>query len=195
MGSYPQDNQPPRGRDCTTAGASAVVKRRSHATQGRVRRQFGNAIIEFAVVIPFIAIAFFGTVSFGMVLGRYVEVVQVCRDLAHMYTDGVDFSQAGAKAVAVQLASGTGMTASGGDGVVILSRVQQVYQADCTAAGFGPCPNAGLIVFTQRLTIGNKALRTSGYGTRIQPFSAPRETSTPAYICRTQTRPYGSAPV
>ena len=100
-----------------------------------------------------------------MVLGRYVEVVQVCRDLAHMYTDGVDFSQAGAKAVAVQLASGTGMTASGGDGVVILSRVQQVYQADCTAAGFGPCPNAGLIVFTQRLTIGNKALRTSGYGT------------------------------
>ena len=145
MESYPEDKLRPEGR------------RRSN--------QRGSTITEFALVIPFIAIAFFGTVSFGIALGRYVQVVQVCRDLAHMYADGVDFTQAGTQAIAVQLAQGTGMTANGGNGVVIFSRVQQIYTADCTAAGYGSCPNAGLIVFTQRIVIGNAALRTSSFGT------------------------------
>jgi len=164
MAFYPQDDHQLK-EDSNESGVSASLQRRRYAAERRVRSQSGNAIIEFAAVVPFIFLAFFGTVSFGIVLGRYIQVVQVCRDLAHMYTDGVDFSQANAKAIAVQLAQGTGMTAGGGNGVVILSRVQQVYTADCTAAGYGTCPNAGLIVFTQRLTIGNTALRSSPYGT------------------------------
>ena len=91
----------------------------------------------------------------------------MCRDLAHMYTDGVDFTQPAAQAIAVQLAQGTGMTANGGNGVAIFSRVQQIYAADCTAAGYGSCPNAGLIVFTQRVVVGN---------TRYAPVRSARPT-------------------
>lgn len=159
MGSYPEDKQAPKSNCVATAGGPRRI------WSSKKRRQLGSAITEFAVVIPFIAIAFFGTVSFGIALGRYVQVVQVCRDLAHMYADGVDFTQAGAQAIAVKLAQGTGMTANGGNGVVILSRVRQVYTADCTAAGYGSCPNAGLMVFTQRIVIGNTALRASSFGT------------------------------
>ncbi len=164
MGSYPVDKQQLKEKDSATSRAYPVMRTRRHIAQRRRPGQIGSAITEFAVVIPFLAIAFFGTVSLGIVLGRYVQVVQVCRDLAHMYADGVDFSQAGAQAIAIQLAQGTGMTVAGGNGVAIFSRVQQVYEADCTAAGYATCPNAGKIVFTQRLAIGNTALRTSSFG-------------------------------
>ena len=163
MGSYPEDKQQPKREDSVTPGAFQITRPRKQATEKR-RRQLGSTMTEFALVIPFIAVTFFGTVSFGIALGRYVQVVQVCRDLTHMYADGVDFTQAGAQAIAVQLAQGTGMTASGGNGVAILSRVRQIYNADCIAAGYGSCPNSGLIVITQRLVIGNPALRASSFG-------------------------------
>ena len=68
--------------------------------------------------------------------------------------------------LALQLAQGTGMTATGGNGVVILSRISTLYQADCDASGFSAtCGNLGQAVFTQRLAIGNTALRASAFGT------------------------------
>ncbi|MEO8025121.1 MAG: TadE family protein [Bryobacteraceae bacterium] len=164
MASYPQDKSASKGPSPEST-QPPVSQPKREVSERRRRRQRGSTITEFAVVIPFISIAFFGTVSFGISLGRYIQVVQVCRDVAHMYADGVDFSQSSAKALAVQLAQGTGMTAAGGNGVVVLSRVRQVYTADCTAAGYGTCPNNGQIVFTQRLTIGNTALRASSFGT------------------------------
>jgi hypothetical protein len=109
---------------------------------------------------------FFGTVGFGLMLGRYIQAVQVCRDLAHMYSDGIDFSQSGYQNIALQLAQGTGMTAAGGNGVAIFSQVMTVYQVDCNAAGYtNSCQNLGQSVFTQRLYIGNQALRSSTFGT------------------------------
>jgi hypothetical protein len=36
---------------------------------------------------------------------------------------------------------------------------------DCTAAAVSPCTNLGLPVFTQRIVVGNAALRTSNFGT------------------------------
>lgn len=108
---------------------------------------------------------FFGMVGLGISLGRYMQAVHVGRDVAHMYVRGIDFSQTTSKNIVVQLASGTGMTSSGGNGVVILSKISTVYQADCDAAALSSCPNLNQAVFTQRLTIGNSALRTSSFGT------------------------------
>jgi hypothetical protein len=84
-----------------------------------------------------------------------------------MYAKGVDFSQASNQSVVVNLAVGTGITANGGNGVVILSQIIQVYQADCQAAGYsnGQCTNLGQLVFTNRIDIGNSSLRNSNYGT------------------------------
>ena len=126
----------------------------------------GSTIVEFTVVMPCVVVLFFGVVGIGIMMGRYSQAVQVARDIAHMYANGVDFSQTSNQNIVIQqLAAGTGMTATGGNGVVILSQIQTVYTADCTAAAVSPCTNQGLPVFTQRIVFGNSSLRTSNYGT------------------------------
>jgi Flp pilus assembly protein TadG len=125
----------------------------------------GSTILEFAIVAPFLVVALLGVAGFGISLGRYIQALQVCRDVAHMFADGVDFTQSGNQALIVLMAQGSGMTATSGNGVVILSRISTVYQADCDAASYsGSCNNLGLAVFTQRLVVGNTALRSSAFG-------------------------------
>jgi Flp pilus assembly protein TadG len=129
-------------------------------------KERGNTILEFAIVAPCLVLLFFGSIGVGIMLGRYVQALQVARDVAHMYSDGVDFSLPANQNIIINLlAAGTGMTATGGNGVVIFSQVRSVYQVDCTAAGVSPCTNLNLPVFTQRITIGNALLRSSVYGT------------------------------
>jgi len=131
------------------------------------RDERGNALLEFAAVSIVIIPLFFGMVGAGIQLGRMNEAVQICRDAAHMYARGVDFSQVSNQNILVNLATGTGMTVNGGNGVVIMSQIIEVYQADCTAAGLtaGQCTNLGKLVFANRLVTGNSGLRASNYGT------------------------------
>lgn len=114
-----------------------------------------------------LTLLFFGVVGLGIMMGRYVQAVSVARDVAHMYSSGVDFSQAANQNIIInQLAQGTGITAAGGNGVIVFSKISTVYQADCDAAGFSAnCTNKNLPVFTQRIVIGQSALRTSAFGT------------------------------
>jgi len=124
--------------------------------------------MELAIVLPFISITFFGTVGLGIMIGRYVQVVHVARDVAHMYSDGIDFTQTVPRNIVTQkLALGAGMTDTGGNGVVILSKISTVYLVDCTAAGYtaGQCANQGLPVFINRIYLGNPSLRASAFGT------------------------------
>src|SRR5579885_3256287 len=135
----------------------------------RPARERGNALLEFAVVFPCITILFFGSAALGVMLGRYIQCVQVCRDVAHIYADkNLDLSTTKYKNIVTQnLASGVGMTNSGGNGVVILSRIITVFSSDCTANGIvaGSCTNKDKPVLTQRIVIGNAALRSSAFGT------------------------------
>lgn len=132
-------------------------------------KQRGSTIVEFAIVTPCLVMMFFGSVSLGIMLGRYVQVVQVARDIAHMYSDGVDFSQPTPRSIVTQkLAQGTGITDTGGNGVFILSKIETVYPADCTANAVAPCTNGSptpLPVFTQRIVIGDVTARVSDFGT------------------------------
>jgi hypothetical protein len=137
-------------------------------TNGKlIGNERGNALLEFAAVSIVVIPLFFGMVGAGIQLGRMNEAVQICRDAAHMYARGVDFSQVANQNVLVNLATGTGMTVSGGNGVIIMSQISQIYQADCTAAGLttGQCTNLGKLVFINRLITGNASLRSSNYGT------------------------------
>ena len=147
----------------------------------------GSTIVEFALVMPFLMIAFFWTAGLGIMLGRHIQTVQSCRDLAHLYVDGVDFTKSANQNLAVQLAQGTGMTATGGNGTVIFSRVITVYQADCDAAGLSSqCNNLGLCVFTQRIVLGNSALRSSTYGTPTSTLMDPQgNISASVYLANT----------
>jgi hypothetical protein len=129
-------------------------------------RRRGSTLLEFAIVIPSLMLLYFGTIGLGIMMGRYIQAQQMCRDIAHMYSDGVDFTQTTPQNIVVQqLAAGTGMTTNGGNAVVILSQIQTVYAADCTAAGVSPCTNQGQPVFTQRIVVGNASLLTSPFGT------------------------------
>jgi|SRR5579871_6534419 len=135
----------------------------------RHRRESGNAMMEFAIVMPFWVALFFGSVSVGLNLNRTIQVLQTSRDLAHMYAEGTDFSatssqnlvtgDGGASASMVQ-----GMNLSGtGNAVIIFSQVRHVYAADGDCTG-GTCANAGKDVFVNRVVIGNSSLRTSALG-------------------------------
>ncbi len=129
-------------------------------------KESGSTLVEFAIMAPSLILLFFGTTGLGIMMGRYSQAVQVCRDVAHMYSDGVDFSQSANQSIVTQqLASGTGMTNAGGNGTIILSQIRSIYQVDCTAAAINPCTNIGLPVFTQRVVFGNTTLRTSSFGT------------------------------
>src|SRR5579884_4342266 len=106
----------------------------------------GTSIIEFAVVSIVLIPLLFGVVAFGVNLGHTTQVIQISRDVGHMYAKGVDFSLPGNQNIVVNLATPMGMTSTtAGNGVVILSRIQQVYTSDCTANGLsgGSCSNNG----------------------------------------------------
>jgi Flp pilus assembly protein TadG len=130
-------------------------------------RESGSTIVEFAIVAPCLVLFLFGAIGVGIMMGRYIQTVYACRDIAHLYVNGVDFTQTNSQNIVTQqLASGVGMTATGGNGVVILSRIVTVYQVDCDAAGYsGSCNNLNQAVVTQRVTIGATSLRSSSFGT------------------------------
>jgi Flp pilus assembly protein TadG len=134
----------------------------------RKRSEQGNAAIEFGLSMIVLIPILFGTIAFGINLGNILQGTQIVRDVAHMYAEGIDFSQTSNQNIAVQLVQGLGgMTVNGGNGVLILSQIQEIYAADCTAGGYtsGQCTNLGDRVFINRVVIGNSSLRTSNYGT------------------------------
>ncbi len=131
----------------------------------RNRSQRGNSLIEFGLVMVFIIPLLFGTVALGVNLGRGIQAAQISRDIANMFARGVDFSQPGNQTVARTLAQGFDLTSTG-NGVLILSEIITVYQADCDAAGYTTgCANLGSTVFTNRVVIGKSSLRASNFGT------------------------------
>jgi len=129
-------------------------------------REHGTALVEFVVVFTILVPLLLGTIVIGLNLVRAIQVTEVCRDVGHMYAYGIDFSQNSNQDLATKkLAQGLNMTDTGGNGVIILSTV--TYIDDCRGGGYttqNGCPNYGLMVFTNRLTIGNPSLHASRFG-------------------------------
>jgi hypothetical protein len=136
-------------------------------SQKRKRRQRGNELIEFALVATFLLPLLFGTVVVGLNLSRSIQVTQVSRDAGHMYSRGVDFSDSANQSLIERLAQGLNIHVTGGSGVVILSTITFIGEAQCTAAGLSTqaCTNLNFPVFTNRIVIGNSAARASAFGT------------------------------
>ncbi len=133
----------------------------------RRKRRRGGELIEFALVSTILLPLLCGTVVVGMNLNRSIQVAQVSRDAGHMYSRNVDFSDPANKRIIERLAEGLGITVSGGQGVVILSTVMFVGEAQCAAAGLAAsaCTNLNQPVITNRIVIGNASLRASAFGT------------------------------
>lgn len=134
--------------------------------RNRVRSRRGSSLIEFALVAIFLVPLFFGTISIGMNLGRSVQISQIVRDTGHLYVRNVDFSKPASSNMVLRLAQGMNMTVNGGQGVVILSKMRFIGDAQCLAGtGSTSCANKNSAVVVQRYLIGNASLRQSDFAT------------------------------
>jgi hypothetical protein len=132
----------------------------------RTKRQQGNAIIEFSLVMSFLVMLLMGTFSIGMTLTKSVQAGVVARDAGAMFMRYVDFTITGNKDILVRLANGMGMTTSGGRGVVIMTQIMFVGATECANGGLstGACPNYNRPVVIKRMTVGNTSLYTTTFG-------------------------------
>jgi hypothetical protein len=130
--------------------------------------QRGSALIEFVLAAGLLLVPLLlGTVVFGLNLIRANQVTSVCRDAAHMFSYDVDFSLPASQNLLIRLAQGLNMTTTGGNGVIILSKLTYVDPSDCTDAGItaADCSNSGEAVVVKRLYIGQKSLHSSAFAT------------------------------
>ena len=90
---------------------------------------------------------------------RSVHANQVSHDLASMYAQGVDFSQAANRNIALRL-----LDSRDGKTVLIFTRIRSVSPADCATAPGAQCTNNGYPVIVQRIVIGDPELHPSSLG-------------------------------
>jgi hypothetical protein len=129
------------------------------------RNQLGATIIEFTLSLQVLVLLLTGTYVFGFRLVQAQQLYQITRDLAHMYSRGVNFTSLGAAGEAQILAGQFGLTATG-NSVVILSTIQIETPAAClNATGVATCPNLNKPVFVEQIAIGNMNELSSAFGT------------------------------
>jgi hypothetical protein len=136
-------------------------------TPSRKHTQSGATVLEFTLSLSVLIPLLIGVYVFGFRLVRNQQTDQITRDLAHMYSRGVDFTQSGAATEAATLANQFGLTSTG-TSVVIFSTVTLETAAACNAAtGSNNCTNLNKPVFTQQVAIGNTTANSSAYGTPV----------------------------
>jgi hypothetical protein len=121
-------------------------------------------MVELALGLTVLFPMLLGAGAIGIRLGRTLQATQATRDIAHMYALGADFSLPGTQALASTLSREYNLSSTG-KAVLLFSRIMKVQQIDCDAAGLHTCPNLNLPVFTQRIVLGNPAVRSSAFGT------------------------------
>jgi len=147
------------------------------ATHRRKKRQGGQEVLAFALVLVMLVPLLLGGLVTGLGMVRCIQTNQVCRDLTDIYIHGGDFSTYSMQQLAQRLAQGLNLqigssfsgnsrsnSGNGGDGIVMVSQIMWVggtTSPNCVAVGAGNCTNANSFVFTQRLEFGNATLKTS----------------------------------
>jgi Flp pilus assembly protein TadG len=134
---------------------------------GRARRRRGNELIEFSLVASLLLPVLFGTFVLGMNLSRSIQVTQLSRDTGHMYARNLDLADTSNRQIILRLARGLDITDRGGSGVIVLSTVMFIGQAQCDAAGLTStqCTNRDQNVVVHRIVIGDASARASAFGT------------------------------
>lgn len=151
----------------------------------------GNAILEFALVISFLGMLLFGTFSVGMSLTKSVQAGVVSRDAGAMFMRQVDFTTTQNRDMLVRLANGMGMTANGGNGVVVMTKLLRIGANECLAGGLavGACPNFEQTVVVKRVAVGNASLFNSSFGSPTASlFQTDGQISVNLYLTDVSTR-------
>jgi hypothetical protein len=140
-------------------------------------------MIELALALTVAFPLLLGVGAIGIRLSRTLQATQLTRDVAHMYALGADFSLPGTQAIARTLSRDYNLSSTG-RAVLLFSRIAKIQQTDCDAAGLHTCPNLNLPVFTQRITMGNTAQRTSQFGTPPPAYIESGGTIAAANYCQ-----------
>ena len=145
------------------ARTRAMLRRLAHCLATGSPAQ---AVVEFAVALPFLVLMGLGTFAVGMIIDRHLTVGQLVRNGGNMFARGVSFVSNQNKQFLVDAATGMGMTLDGGNAVVYLTLLERVpLSAKC---GGGTCANAGMVVIAQRYSVGNTSLAPSKLGMPTQ---------------------------
>jgi Flp pilus assembly protein TadG len=153
--------------------------RRSKEKIVRNRKRRGGAMMEFTILVPVWLSLLLGTLWIGSAMIGGQQTMQMARDLASLYSRGVNFSSAGGASASSTLTNITqqlGTMTSTGTAVAIFSTLTYVGNSVCASAGstYGSssppshtasCSNYGKYVFTQQYKQGNTSLLTSKFGT------------------------------
>jgi hypothetical protein len=143
-----------------------VTVRISAKQRVRKRSEAGNTILELALASLIMVPCCLGVAGLGMTLGNFIRISQIVRDSAHMFARGIDFDRDENKDIILRLASSMNVTRTGGDGIVIFSKIITPSQQDCEAANrANNCPNRNVPVLIHRVTIGQTSVRASQFGT------------------------------
>lgn len=150
------------------------------------RKREGSALVEFALIAPFLVTLLAGSFSLGMGLNRAVQARQAVRNANVLQVRGYDLSSIANQRLIVRTAQGLGMELPSpaapftpnpnGKATVILTTVRRVGAVQCnlgiTNWNQNPtsCPNHGFYVITRRSIIGNTTRWASQAG---NPASTP----------------------
>ncbi len=115
----------------------------------------GNAMVEFGLTFPILVMLLLGVVTGGLVLDRYMTVLQLGRTGASMFSRGVNFNSLQNKQLFLVGASGLGIDVNSGTGVVYLTRLEKAPPGTA---------NAGRMVIAERYVIGNSSVAASSVG-------------------------------
>jgi len=150
------------------------MKTVSRIVSWRRKRQGGQELLEFGLMLTVLVPLLLGTFVTGFSLTRGIQVNQMDRDIADMYIHGAYFSTYGMQQIAQRLAKGLNLqigssfatneqsnTGNGGDALVTLSKVMWVgttAEPNCAAVGAANCTNHDSFVFMERIQFGNGTL-------------------------------------
>jgi hypothetical protein len=140
-------------------------------------------MVELALGLTVLFPILLGVGAIGVRLGRTLQATQATRDIAHMYALGADFSLPGTQALASTLSREYNLSSTV-KAVLLFSRIMKVQQVDCNAAGLHTCPNLNLPVFTQRIVLGNPAVRSSSFGTPPSAYLGTSGTISSVNYCQ-----------
>lgn len=152
------------------------AKRSRHLSRRR-RRQSGQELLEFGLLLTVLVPMLLGTFVTGISLIRSIQTNQMDRDLTDMYIHGADFSTYPMQQVAQRLGRGLNLqigssfsnnvqsnSGNGGDVLVTVSQITYIgatTDANCVAVGAANCVNHDKFVFTERILFGNGTIATA----------------------------------
>ncbi len=141
------------------------------------RRQGGQELLEFGLLLTVMVPLLLGTFVTGISLVRGIQTNQMDRDMTDMYIHGADFSTYPMQQVAQRLARGLNLqigstfannvqsnTGNTGDVLVTVTQIMYVgatTDGNCVAVGAANCTNHDKFVFTERILFGNGTLATT----------------------------------